>query len=270
MGIIEGGVVILDGVPRHINPFGNVRRVQSPVTIQSVVDVAAAGDVIYIEPGTYAENVIITTADLTLVGIGPRGQVKISPASGGGLKIDALALRTVLINLAVAGAAAANFALNVNGTSFCRFYGCKFTGPTGVVVLLDGTAGDRSLDLNFEDCEFADGGAGVEFDNSAAGFPTEMRFRNCLFQGLTAACMRINAAGGGVLELWVKDCEFARKADGTEPTDYILVNRAGDTGLFSGNRIATPINSTLLMTIAAGIIWAANATEAGWSTARPV
>ncbi len=269
MGTIEGGAVLEGSIPRHVNPFGETRRVPSGTTIQSVVDNSNAGDVLYIDPAGYPENLVINNPGLTLVGLGARGEPFINPASGGALQIGDLADDTVLINLGLAGASAAAFALNVNAAAECRFHGCKFEGPDGVVVLLDGTPGDQCGNIWFEDCEFAFGGAGVEFDNSAFGFPTQIRFRDCLFHGLTAAAMRNNASGGGVVDFWVKDCEFGNQEDGTEPTKYIQIDRVGDTGLFSGNRFATPTNAAAKMTIAAGVIWAANATEAGWSTARP-
>ena len=64
--IIEGGPVILDAIPRHVNPFGQTRRVDSNA-IQGAVNESVAGDVIYIEPDTYTENVVITKAGLTLI-----------------------------------------------------------------------------------------------------------------------------------------------------------------------------------------------------------
>ena len=59
MSVIEGGVVIEGGIPRSLNPFATIRRVPSGVTIQSVVDVAVAGDIIAIEPGDYVEAVSV-------------------------------------------------------------------------------------------------------------------------------------------------------------------------------------------------------------------
>lgn len=267
MGIIQGGRTIEEAIPRPIWPFGNIRLVPSGTTIQSVVDVAEAGDIIYIEAGTYAENVIIATAGLTLVGLGARGQPWINPAAGGGLQIDEVD-DIVIINLGIAGAAAADWAMNAQSASECRFYQCKFEGPTGTVVLLDGTAGAQCGNLLFDDCEFANGGSGVLFDNSGFGYPTQMRFRNCLFHNLTAVCMGLDT-DGGVLDLWVKGCEFGTAEDGTEPTDFILIARAGDTGMFTDNSFATATNAASLLTIAAGIHWVANKTEAGVSTARP-
>lgn len=265
--ILEGGIVIEAGIPRAFNPFGDTRLVPSGTTIQSVVDVAAAGDIIYIEPATYTENLVISTAGLTLVGMGARGQPWINPAAGGGMQVTVDDV--VVINLGIAGAAAADYALNLKASSESRFYGCKIEGPDGVALLLDGTAGAQCSNLMFQDCEWIWCGVGVEFDNSGYGFPTQIRFRDCLFGNITTAAMRDNASGGGVVDLIVKDCEFAAQEDGTEPTKYLDLDRVGNTGLFSGNRFALATNLATKLTIAAGIQWVANGTEAGWSTARP-
>lgn len=266
--IIEGGVVIDDGIPRVINPFGAIRRVSSAGTIQAVVDVAVDGDVIYIEPGTYAENVIIATQGLTLIGMGARGRPWINPAAGVGLQINAVD-DVVIVNLGIAGAAGAAAALRLTSTSESRFYGCKFEGSADVLALLEGTAGAQCGNLMFFDCEFAWGTVGMEFDNSGFGFPTQILLRRCWFHEVTTAHLRDNAAGGGVVDLWVEDCRFMNSEDGTEPTDYLLLDRVGNTGFFTGNHFANPTNDTAQITIAAGIIWGPNGTEAGWSTARP-
>ena len=77
------------------------------------------------------------------------------------------------------------------------------------------------------------------------------------------------ATGGGVADLWVEDCYFNDNEDGTAPTDYVKVDRAGDTGMITGCRFSIATNASADLKIAAGIMWVANATEAGWTTARP-
>ena len=49
MTVIAGGVLIQEGIPRPVNPFGRIREVRRDETIQAAIDAAAAGDVIYIE-----------------------------------------------------------------------------------------------------------------------------------------------------------------------------------------------------------------------------
>ena len=266
--IIEGGLAIEDGLQRPVHPFGSVRRATVAGTLQAVIDVAEDGDVIYIEAGTYDENIVIATSGLTLVGMGARGRPWIDPSAGIGLHITSVD-DIVIQNLGVAGAGAAAASMQVTASSESRFYGCKFEGAADTLVLLDGTGAGQCGNLMFFDCEWAWGLVGVEFDNSGWGYPTQMLFRRCWFHEVTTAHMRDNAAGGGVVDLWVEDCRFCNSEDGTEPTDYIVIDRVGDSGFFTGNYFAMAANVAVKCTIAAGIIWGPNGTEAGWSTARP-
>jgi hypothetical protein len=239
-------------------------------TIQGAVNKMVADDVVYISPATYAENVVVATAGLTFVGLGARGQPWINPATGIAFHVNAVD-DIVVYNLGMAGASAAQTSLRLTSSSESRFYQCKIEGGDGptYLALLEGTADAQCGNVMFEDCEFAWGTTGVVFDNSAYGYPTQIRFRNSLFHNITTVHMRDEAAGGGFADLWVKDCEFSANEDASEPTDYLLINRAGNSGIFSGNRFATATNAASTLTIAAGVLWMANATEAGWSTARP-
>jgi hypothetical protein len=268
MPIIEGGVVIPGHFPRHVSPFGKIRIVPDGTTIQAAVDDASPGDVIYIEPGTYAENVVIATAGLTLVGLGSRGQPWVNPATGVGLQVSEVD-DVVIVNLGIAGEGAAAAALRLTSTSESRFYGCKFEGNANILVLVEGTAGAQCSNLMFFDCEFAWGLVGMEFDNSLFGYPTQILVRDCWFHEVTTAHMRINPAAGGVLDLWVEGCKFMNTEGAAEPTDYILIDRAGDTGMFSNCYFAAATITAAQMTIAAGILWVANKAEDGVSTARP-
>lgn len=266
--ILAGGDVIFDGVPRVISPFANVRRATVAGTLQAVIDVAEDGDVIYIEPGTYDENIVIATSGLTLVGVGARGRPWINPTTGVGLQISEVD-DIVIVNLGIAGAAAAAACLQLTSTSESRFYGCKIEGGADVMTLVEGTAGAQCSNLMFFDCEWAWGTVGVEFDDSLYGFPTQILFRRCWFHEVTTVHMRDNPAAGGVVDLWVEECRFMNSEDATEPTDYLVLDRVGDTGFFTGNHFAMAANVAVKNTIAAGIIWGPNGTEAGWSTARP-
>lgn len=268
MGMIEGATLPYSP---HLNRYGREIEVSSITELRTAIDNAQAGDKIFLRPGQYdpgATALVVDVANVTLIGEGGRGAAYIEADTAGmeGLKVTADDV--TLINLGVAGEGTSSYALNLNSVSRFRAFGCKFEGPTGTVVLIDGTAGDQCADALFEDCEFAWGGSGVIFDDSAAGYPTQMFFNKCRFHNLTDVGIGL-ASGGGVTNLHVIDCIFDNLEDATAPTDYIKVDRAGDTGIVSGCRFATATNASSVLTIAAGIMWSANATEAGWSTARP-
>lgn len=266
--ILEGGVLMSDAIPRVTNPFGSIRRANVAGTLQAVIDDAVAGDVIYIDPGTYDENIVVATAGLTLVGVGARGQPWINPATGVGLQIDTVD-DIVIVNLGIAGDGSPAAALRLTSTSESRFYGCKFEGSADVLVLLEGSDTAQCANLMFFDCEFAWGTVGMEFDNSSYGYPTQILVRRCFFHDVTTAHMRDEAAGGAAKDLWVEDCRFMNSEDGTEPTDYIILDHVDNTGFFSGNYFAAATITAAKMTIDAGIIWVGNYAENGLSAARP-
>ncbi len=269
MGTIEGAV---QPFALYLNRYGREIEVSTIAELRTAIDNAQAGDKIFLRPGQYdpgATALVVDVANVTLIGQGGRGAAYIEADTAGMEGLQVTADDVTLINLGVAGQATSSYALNLNAAARFRAFGCKFEGPTGTVVLIDGTATDQSADALFEDCEFAWGGSGVLFDDSAYGYPTQMRIRRCWFHNLTAVGVGL-AAAGGVSNLELTDCVFDNAENGTAPTNYIKVDRAGDSGIVSGCRFATATAAAAVLTIAAAIKWVANATEAGWSTARPV
>lgn len=236
-------------------------------TIQAAVNAASAGDTILIAPGGYDETVTISKANLTLVGAGARGSVFIEPETVGAEGMVVTADDVTLINIGVAGEDTSDYALLVGTAAISparfRAYGCKFEGPDADVVILRG-AGDAL----FEGCEFAWGGSGLLFDANDEGFCTQVFVRDCRFHNLTVVGVGLDT-DGGVVNLQLSDSVFDNADDGTAPTDYIKVDRAGDSGLVTGCRFATATNASTVLTIADDVLWVSNATEAGWSTARP-
>jgi len=240
-------------------------------TISAMLALMSPGDVGVIGPQRHAEgNLIIpaTLSNITLIGAGGRGACYIEPSAAGDEGLQVLASDVTLINVGVAGGSSSSYALNISACARFRAYECKFEGPTGTCVLLSGSATDQAADVLFSDCEFAWCGSAILLDDSGYGYPTSIRIRNSWFHNYTAVGVGL-AAGGGTANLEIRDCVFDNLEDGTAPTDYIKVDRSGDTGTISGCRFATATNATGVLTIAAGIMWMANATEAGWSTARP-
>jgi polygalacturonase len=270
-GAFPVGGPLTFGTVRVVDPAESSSTNDIYATIQAAESASSPGDVILIAPGSYDETVTVNVAKLTFIGLGGRGAAFIEPSAAGaeGMQITGVDDVT-LINLGIDGDDTADYALNVNDVSRFRAFGCKFElgSGTGPAVLLNGTATGQVGDALFRDCEFAWAGTGVQFDDSAYGYPTQIFIDACRFHNLTTAGLGL-ASGGGVLNLHVTDCVFDNLEDGTAPTDYVKVDRSGDTGIFSGNRFATATNAASVLTIATGIKWVSNATEAGWSTARP-
>jgi len=247
-------------------------------TLQAAMDLVISEDVIMAAPQTHAEaNLILPALDptgaalkgVTLIGAGAQGDMWVNTGVAGDEGLRVLANYTTLINFGIGGGSSADYALNVRAVEGFRAFHCKFEGPDGTCVLLDGTATGQVSFARIYDCEFAFCGSALLGDNSAFGFPTQVEIKNCLFHNFTVVGVGDGPTGGGFADIWLTDNVFADDEAGAAPTQYINLARAGDSGIISGNRFSTPTHATGVLTIGAQMIWVANGTEAGWSTARP-
>jgi len=274
MPIIEGGVVIQDGVPRAINQFGATRHVRAGESIQTAIDAASAGDVIYIDGGNeYDENLTLSTSGIALVGVGTRGSARITglATNGTALTIDGTAATVndvLLVNLTLAGRGTGS-GLHVEGsTRRISAHACHFDGgDTGVGALLESAgAGVSVVDTRFIDCQFQQAPTGLSLIGTGGANPvSRTRLEHCAFKHISTVCV----VAEFTRSLEIIDCVFGAQEDGTEPTDYLDIDVTDTTGLVSGCRFATATSASATLNIASGVFWVANATEAGWSTARP-
>lgn len=101
------------------------------------------------------------------------------------------------------------------------------------------------------------------------GFVTQAFIQRSRFHNNATVCLGefANAQQVDNLQLW--NNIFDQLEDGTEPTDFILLQDNANTGIIGGNMFAIATNATAKLTIGTGLMWAPNGTEAGWSTARP-
>jgi hypothetical protein len=268
----QGGV--LQGYPyaksvwyvgRSAPVFG--RRVE---TLADLFNIAKPGDVAFLGPGAYTEGNLVIPATLenfTLIGAGNRGSVFIEPATAADEGLQVLADGVTLVNIGVADGGSGDYGLSIGSADVSpdrfRAYGCKFEG-SAVAARLYG-AGDVLL----EDCEFAWAAVGLQLRSNNNGFVTQAFIQQCRFHNNADACLSqfANAQQVNNLQLW--NNIFDQLEDGTEPTDFILLQDNGNTGIIAGNQFAIATNATAKLTIGTGLMWGPNGTEAGWSTARP-
>lgn len=229
-------------------------------TITAALAVAVAGDTILVAPGGYDESIVISKA-ITIVGAGPRGSVFIEPSAAGAEAVEVTADDVTLINIGCDGDDTSSYALKVAADRF-RAYGCKIEGSDTVLLLLS-AAGDAI----FEDCEFAWGVTGVLCEAGGPDPSTQIVFLRCRFHNIST--VHISDGSNLFANIQIIDCVFDAADDGTEPTDYLLLDNADTAGIVTGCRFAVATNATGVLTIGAKVQWVTNATEAGWSTARP-
>lgn len=263
MSVIAGGLVIQEGVPRPVNPFGRIREVRRDEMIQGAIDAAAAGDVIYVEgkaDASYVEALTITKSNLTIAGIGSRGSVSVAPGGNGvALTIDGSAARRAditLINLGLEGAGTGGGLHVKANVRRVRAYGCKIEGGTSN-LLLEST-GDGALgDNRFEDCEFAWGTNAVRIAVSGAGDPvTQTLIRNCLLHNYTGRGIYVDTVH--TADLWIVRNSFGRDEAGAEPTnEYVLAAVASSTGMLQGNHFPAA-EATAKISLASGVIRSGN------------
>lgn len=243
-------------------------------TIADAFNVMSSKDVLFLGPQRHTEGNLVlpaTLTEITIIGAGARGACYIQPSAAGDEGLQILGNDVTLINVGVASGATSDYSLKIGSnsvnTSRFRAYMCKFEGngsanPAGQVVL------HGCGDIILEDCEIAWGVNGIIGDGNLNGFPTEIVIRNCWFHDLTTVHVGI-AAGDHFVNLWLRDNYFDRDESGTPPTDFILLSDNANIGVITGNRFANATNQAAVITIGTGLLYMANATEAGWSTARP-
>lgn len=277
------GVLEVKSVPVQRGfPFANsawyVGTGQQIETLEELFAVMQPNDVAFLAPQAFEEgNLVIpeTLPGITLIGYGfdkgGRGAAFIEPQTVGQAGLQVLADDVTLINVGVASEATGAHSLKIGSSAVdvarfrafrCKIEGNEAANPGGQLVL-QGTG-----DVLFDDCEFCWGVNGIIGDANLNGFPTQTRIRRSFFHNLTTVHVGI-AAADHFVDLWLEDNVFARDEAGTAPTDFILLSDNANTGLITGNKFANPTNEAAVITIGSGLLYMANATEAGWSTARP-
>lgn len=209
-GITSFGAPVTGYLPTMPGPNGSVWFVDSDngsdgangqdaqnalATIQRAVNVARAGDIVLILPGTYAENIVITGKNyLTLIGAQIPGYARpdIAPVSGMALNI-VTSQGIVLAHLRFASPAADTDLVRNEGNGFlftdCVFDGDAAQGNAKALLRFQCGVTDTHFTASegiVDGCLFrGSGGVGIAFDTSASGTvnvgSTDNAIRNCKF-----------------------------------------------------------------------------------------
>lgn len=222
-------------------------------TIQEAVNAAQSGDTVFIQPGTYDENVTVSTDYITLVGaqVGRYGWPDLAATTGVALTVDAQGFVCKRVRITSGDADC----VLQEGNGFI-YESCVFDGDgqaaTEGLVRLKGNATDDSKTASeglFKDCLFRGNAAGdgLIFDTGDAPGngvgSTDVQVIACHFVG-NAQDMTTQDTGGGVYSvqyLLVKDCTFEDK-NKTNYIDFTTSNggaAADQNGTIDGCYFAT-------------------------------
>lgn len=264
--------------------FGGVSRGTPFATIGKAIAVASPGDVIMVAPGTYNETVTVPRAlsNLTIVGLGTRGDVLIQPSATNANALvnnaDQVCLQNLRVNANGTGVGVVN-----TGSRFQAF-GSKFenTDGTGTACQLtlasanpdpSGVQGNGA-DVMFDDVEFAWAATGLLLTGNNGLAVTQIRVSNSRFHNLATAHVAESTLNSGPaadawrnLEMW--DNVHDRNEDGSEPTNYLLLNASNsNTGIVTRCSFPTAIAGGKNL-VSTALHWTSNYMTGGISAAQP-
>lgn len=264
---------------------GKVIRVSSAgdgdyATVQAGLNAANSGDVVLIDVNSsynddhnasiYTEDCTLTNKDnITIIGIGGKGAVRIDGASTNGSALTLTGCRDInLINLKFKGLGT-GAGLTILGTGESRrirAYGCWFMGVADGVRLNSGTGG--CADQSFENCVFEECANGINILSVGGGNPVSQTLvKNCGFYYYSAWAI---FAQEYTVSLHVVGSWFGLEEDGTLPTGgFIDADSTNTTGLVAGNFFSDADAGSAEIKLATEVFFVGNYTEEGVSAARP-
>lgn len=243
-------------------------------TVQGAVDAAPNNAIIYIAPGEYNEDVVITKRGLRLIGDGCKNSVRITGTNAGtktAILIDGSlgdgdigeGYETGLYNLNLEGRATGSALKLLGLLRRVEVTDCKLHGGDQALLLDAGAAGGQIVDVTFDRVRLANSAIGVKFTGSGGDPHNQVKFIDPVFERITTDCV-VNAGGAGaVRDLLMTNPIFAA-VDGAEATQFIDIDDTGNTGLIVNPVFATTVFASSKIAIDAGIM------IIGWQTEREV
>lgn len=201
-------------------------------TIQQAINAANSGDVIFVQPGTYVENLTVSRDYITLVGaqLGGYGRPDVQPATGVALTVTGQGFVCKKMRFVTTTTHAVRHESNGFNYEDCVFDG---NGGTTVGVLLKGstTTDDKTASEGIiAKCLFRGAGSGgaLVFDTGNAPLNgvgcTHNEIRDCRFIDNTQDIKTADSGGGvySVQDTLIAGCHFLDK----NKTNYIDLTTA--------------------------------------------
>jgi len=230
-------------------------------SVQKAHDSGAAGDAIFIAPGEYDEDVIVTKAQLSLYGCGPRHSVRITGTSAG--TATAMHINAVdevgIYNLNCEARSGGDGLLITGPVRRLEIVGNKLHGGTNAIKTSSTGSQTQIVDIRIEDNVIANATNGLNVVFTAGPDPNhQILVRGNLFQKLVTAGILSN----GDCRDWTIDSNIFAANSGTETTTYLDIDDSGSTGIVSRNMFHTSEWDTTAVKIASGIFVVGNQCEA--------
>ena len=249
--------------------------------------VSGRGDLIVVQRGAYTEDLSITQAGLTIMGAIPFGYpdhvivtgtmfIAANGVSVYNMEFFSNSTARPCVAVGLGGTTTAPSFAGTPEASSVLFKNCSFasdgtTEPSYGLIIFGGNnsavLGCRFVDLTRALCLRAGGTSvisGVRVEGNDFIENTTYHLGNG--GGTASGSYDTLGNGFGILNVTIKDNVFNR--GGVTPADYVNISGTS-SGIMTGNRFANATNAVGEIVIPAGILYSANATEAGWTTARP-
>jgi len=270
-----GETIYVDGTAGS-NAFDGKSPDRAKLTITAALAVAVAGDVVAVFPGTYAEHVTMAVANVSLVGLGdvPRQVLLSDVAAVATPYINITAQGCCVGNLRISPLNAANVAcIQVSNVPNCLVEKCEFyIEPTGVVALDVGVrlvgAIAECFHTTIRGCIFDGHTDGIMFVANATMPNGTLIEYNTFLNGVTSD-ITDNGVATAVTLVWIRYNNFLGLGN-VAPTDFIVLDQAGSTGVICQNVFNFATHNILVIVVPATILTISNYTLAGCSVAQVV
>lgn len=274
---------------------GPTRQGESPknpfTTIAAAISAAVSGrgDTIVVQRGGYTENLTVNKAGLTIMGAVPygypdhvviTGRTVVSAANCSFYNLEFFSNSATLPSVRLGSLDDAAGTVASTWFEHCSFASDGTTEPEAGLVIF---GADRTT---VKSCYFVDNTFGILIRPSANAFPDQTRIHDCYFSENTTAHIgdgpftgldssittdvfgAANTRSGVGTNFELIRCVLG--AGNVTPTDIINISTLGTSnGVMAGNLMADATGDSGDVVIPTGILYMVNASEGGWSSARP-
>ena len=227
-------------------------------TVQKAATAIGERGVIFVAPGEYDEDVILSTSKVKIIGVGSNHSVRITGTSAG--TATALTLSGVsdvgIYNLNLegrSGGAGLSFTGQIRRVDI---EGCKLHGGTNALQILV-PASSQTVDITIRDNLIANATNGININYSGGDPCHQIKILGNLFSKIVTD----NIVENGVTHDYIISGNVFGMNNTSESTQFLDIDETGTNGFVTDNLFATTVFSTAKFAIATGVLFANNISE---------